>query len=152
MLDANGREVRIGDTVATPLPHLEELQDIELVVRLPELIAGAILGTVMEFGEDFQGEFVYLEGYGDGIVYGPEDIATLGGLEFVTCPECGDSWVFDVRMNTEEECPYCDTAMGNPAFDWELDENLEAFEQEEAEYREAFEGCFLDLGISEPKR
>ena len=99
MLDANGRPVRVGDTVATPYPTDD-------LARLPERIQGAILGTVIEIAEDFNGEFVHL---GDGIFYGPEDIVTLGGLEWVTCQECGESWPFDVRMSVEEECPFCDT-------------------------------------------
>jgi uncharacterized Zn-finger protein len=103
MLDTNGREIKVGDWVATP-HRLEDCPTAKAVARLADTIGGAVLGQVVQIAEDFQGEFIHL---GDGIIYGSEDIVTMGGLEFVTCPECGESWVFDVRMNTQEECPFC---------------------------------------------
>ena len=105
MNDARGRLIKVRDWVATSYPRLADCPTAEMIVAMPTIIKGAILGRVVEIVEDFQGEAVHL---GDGIFYSPEDIVTLGGLEFVTCPECDMPWVFDVRRNdVEEECPYC---------------------------------------------
>jgi len=108
MFDANGRRIEVGDWVATPYPHLVDCPTAEMIVAMPAIIKGAILGRVVEIVEDFQGECVHL---GDGILYGSGDIVTLGGFEFVTCLGCGSPWVFDVRRNDVEECPFCDAPL-----------------------------------------
>ena len=120
MLDANGRPIKVGDWVATPYPRLADMENVaaEMIVALPAIIKGAILGKVIEISEDFQGEFVCL---GDGIIYGSEDIVTLGGLEWVICPECGKSWPFDVRMNTQEECPFCEHLLTWDEMEWDAE-------------------------------
>lgn len=95
MLDARGRRIEIGDTMAT-------VYDSSDLALLPQRIRDAILGQATETGKDLQGEVVVHVG---GAAYGSEKILTLSGLEWVVCPGCSFPWPFDVRMNTEEECP-----------------------------------------------
>jgi hypothetical protein len=62
-------------------------------------------------GQRIERAYVHL---GDGITYKASEIVTLGGLEWVTCQECGFSWPFDARMNTVEECPCCRALLQYP--------------------------------------
>ena len=94
MLDARGRQIKVGDTIS----RVYDNSDLFLLARR---IRDAILGQVTEMGEDLQGAVVHV----GGAAYRSEEILTLSGLEWVACPECGFSWPFDGRMNTEEECP-----------------------------------------------
>ena len=102
MLDRNGREIKVGHTLARPYPTPQTLEEI---VSLPATVRNAVLGTVVEivvvpYEEE---ELAHL---GDGILYEGHQVITMGRLEWLTCPKCKIPWVFDVDMESEE-CPSC---------------------------------------------
>jgi len=95
MLDANGRPVEVGDTVASPDLHIDRGKVRE----------GTILGKVEEITIDAGLPIAHI---GDGIVLSSWEMITLGGYEWHVCLSCNTPSPVDVRSEDEPTCPFCE--------------------------------------------